>query len=380
MMSKNPKNIGDLLIPPCLVLILLQSVPYVGAQSSPPPDGYTYANFNPSIVTIIVILIAALFLMGFFSIYIRRRSNEGGGRLRRAFSIRRPTAASRSGLDASVIETFPTFVYSTVKGLKIGKGALECAVCLNEYEDEETLRLIPKCDHVFHPDCIDAWFQNHVTCPVCRANLLPVSGESGVPIPNMLDLGDEHHRTTAEENDDVPVSVSISIGEDPVVNGQDPADELNRNQTVKPNRSVRGIPRLLDKFRSHSTGHSLVQPGENLDRFTLRLPEDVRKQVVNRALLNRTGRMAGEGSEKQGYRTGSGRRKSYKRLESLETVAVRSERWVLSRAPSFLTRAFSVMSPRVVSGNGEASTSSTTPKGSKTDDKIPLNNFGPKSC
>lgn len=396
MMSSNQKNNGfstDLLKAPCLVLILLQSVPYVGAQSASPPDAYTYANFNPSIVTIIVILVAALFLMGFFSIYIRRRSNEGSGRLRRAFSIRRTTAASR-GLDASVIETFPTFVYSTVKGLKIGKGALECAVCLNEYEDEETLRLIPKCDHVFHPDCIDAWFENHVTCPVCRANLVPVSGESGGGVPNELELGvsaDEHHRTTAggEENDDVPVSVSISIAEDPVVNVQDPAtqsDALNRNKTVKPNRSVRGIPRLFDKFRSHSTGHSLVQPGENLDRFTLRLPEDVRKQVVNRALLNRTGntvRMAGEGSEKKGYRTaevGSGRRKSYKRLESLDTVAVRSERWVLSRAPSFLTRAISVMSPRVVSGNGEASTSSTTPKGSKTDDKIPLNNFGPKSC
>lgn len=382
----------NLLIPPCLVLFLLQSAPYVGAQSSPPPDEYTYANFNPSIVTIIVILVAALFLMGFFSIYIRRRSNEGGGSIRRALSFRRTAAASR-GLDASVIETFPTFVYSTVKGIKIGKGALECAVCLNEYEDEETLRLIPKCDHVFHPDCIDAWFENHVTCPVCRANLVPVSGESG-GVASELELGasvDEHHLTTAgvEQNDDAPLSVSISIAEDPVVNVQEPAtqiDALNRNQTVKQNRSVRGIPRLFDKFRSHSTGHSLVQPGENLDRFTLRLPEDVRKQVVNRALLNRTGntvRFAGEGSEKKGYRTagvGSGRRKSYKRLESLEGVAVRSERWVLSRAPSFLTRAFSVMSPRVVSGNGEASTSSTTPKGSKTADKIPLNNFGPKSC
>ncbi|KAI3664899.1 hypothetical protein L6452_43511 [Arctium lappa] len=226
--------------------------------------------------------------------------------------------------------------------------------------------------------------ENHVTCPVCRANLVPVFDESGVPISNLLDLGDEHHRTTAEENDDesgVPISNLLdfeSIVEDPMVNGQYTADELNRNQTVKPNRSVRGIPRLFDKFRSHSTGHSVVQPGENLDRFTLRLSEDVRKQVVNRALLNQTGRMVDEGSEKKGYRSGSGRRKSYKRLESLETVVVRSERWVLSRAPSFLTRSFSVISPRVVvSGNGEASMSSTTPK---TDDKIPLNNFGPKSC
>ncbi|KAJ9550091.1 hypothetical protein OSB04_022634 [Centaurea solstitialis] len=38
---------------------------------------------------------------------------------------------------------------------------------------------------------------------------------------------------------------------------------------------------MLNKFRSHLTSHSLVQPGENIDRFTLWLPEeDVWKQVV----------------------------------------------------------------------------------------------------
>ncbi|KAJ9563922.1 hypothetical protein OSB04_009082 [Centaurea solstitialis] len=59
------------------------------------------------------------------------------------------------------------------------------------------------------------------------------------------------------------------------------------------------------------------------------LSEDVRKQVVNQALPNRKGNgsgvnLAGEVSEK-GYHeagTGSGRRKSYKRLESLETMGV----------------------------------------------------------
>ncbi|KAF9602633.1 hypothetical protein IFM89_030521 [Coptis chinensis] len=66
-------------------------------------------------------------------------------------------------------------LYSVVKGLKIGKGALECAVCLNEFGNDETLRLLPKCDNVFHPECIDAWLASHTTCPVCRANLTPDS-------------------------------------------------------------------------------------------------------------------------------------------------------------------------------------------------------------
>ncbi|XP_076925486.1 E3 ubiquitin-protein ligase ATL6-like [Bidens hawaiensis] len=393
--------IGSPIQPFFVVLFVLQLLlPHVRSQNSPPPpSGYPYADFNPSIITIIVILVAALFLMGFFSIYIRRRSNEGVS-LRGALSIRRVTAASR-GLDSSIIETFPTFVYSSVKEHKIGKGALECAVCLNEYEDEETLRLIPKCDHVFHPECIDAWFENHVTCPVCRADLVPDPAEAGdgVGVARLGDDDDQRRPTDATGDGNMSANddhVSISVVEEEEVNAQDPApatlvtqpvppESLNRDQSVKSNRPPL-FPRLFDKFRSHSTGHSLVQPGENLDRFTLRLPVDVRKQVVNRALLNRVGsttRMVGEGSGKTGYRTAgalSGRRKPYKRLESLDRVVVRSERWVLSRAPSFLSRALSIRSPRIVTGNGEGSTSSTTPKGSKTEDKIPLNNLGPKSC
>nr|XP_043606151.1 E3 ubiquitin-protein ligase ATL6-like [Erigeron canadensis] len=367
-----------------LLFSLLFLLYHVRAQTPPPPGAYPYADFNPSIITIIVILVAALFLMAFFSIYIRRRSNEAGGSIRAALSMRRRATASR-GLDSTVIETFPTFVYSSIKGLKIGKGALECAVCLNEYEDEETLRLIPKCDHVFHPECIDAWFENHVTCPVCRANLEPDSGEE-TGVGGDLELAGGEVTSANEVNEPVTTgsdAVAISVADDPAATEMQP-ESLNRNQSVK--QSWPMFPRLFNKFRSHSTGHSLVQPGENLDRFTLRLPEDVRKQVVSRALLNRTGstvRMAGEGSGRRGYRAGgaiSGRRKSYRRMGSLDRVVVRSERWVMSRAPSFLTRAFSTKSPRVVSGNGEASTSATTPKGSKMEDKIPLNNIGPKSC
>ena len=119
-----------------------------------------------------------------------------------------------------------------------------------------------------------------------------------------------------------------------------------------------------------------MAPDENTDRFTLRLPEEVRKQMISSALLNRSVRMAaGEGSARKGYRTGEGssRGRAYRRMGSLDRVAVRSERWVFARAPSFLSRAFSVRSPKVVEDSGGASSSATTA------DNIPLNNIGPKS-
>ncbi|KAK1432366.1 hypothetical protein QVD17_09262 [Tagetes erecta] len=375
-----------------LLLLFFQICSVYSQPSPPPPNDYPYARFSPSMAIIIVVLVAALFFMGFFSIYIRRCSNDGGASVRAALSMRRAgrLAAASRGLDSEVLETFPTFAYSTVKGLKIGKGSLECAVCLNEFEDEETIRLIPKCDHVFHAECIDAWLEHHVTCPVCRSDLVPKPGES-TQLATELELGagdinnnnnnnsDSINQTTSleEQNNHISTDVTIPIGDEinPV---------LNRNQSAKPSlnrpprsKSVRG-PALFEKFRSHSTGHSLVQPGENTDRFTLRLPEEVRKQVITTALLNRSGstvRMTGEGSGRKGYRTGEGssRGRSYRRMGSLDRVAGKSDRWVFARAPSFLSRAFSVRPQKVVSDNSGASTS--TPMS----DKVPLNNNGPKS-
>ncbi|GAB2226112.1 hypothetical protein Droror1_Dr00021903 [Drosera rotundifolia] len=76
------------------------------------------------------------------------------------------------------ISKFPLIVYSEAKQMKLGRGlALECAVCLNEFENGETLRLLPKCSHGFHPECIDAWLFGHSNCPVCRSDLVPESEE-----------------------------------------------------------------------------------------------------------------------------------------------------------------------------------------------------------
>ncbi|CAK9154310.1 unnamed protein product, partial [Ilex paraguariensis] len=71
---------------------------------------------------IIVVLIAALFLMGFLSIYIRHCSNSSNGNsVRAVLSMRSRRAAAARGLDPSVIEKFPTFAYTEVKDRKIGR-------------------------------------------------------------------------------------------------------------------------------------------------------------------------------------------------------------------------------------------------------------------
>lgn len=43
-----------------------------------------------------------------------------------------------------------------------------CPICLEDYNKESQLRIL-KCEHSFHPDCIDKWLTDcDYKCPVCR--------------------------------------------------------------------------------------------------------------------------------------------------------------------------------------------------------------------
>ena len=48
-----------------------------------------------------------------------------------------------------------------------------CVICHGNIEDGEEVRRINinSCNHKFHSVCIDNWFRNHQTCPVCRTNV-----------------------------------------------------------------------------------------------------------------------------------------------------------------------------------------------------------------
>ncbi|XP_010939707.2 E3 ubiquitin-protein ligase ATL31-like [Elaeis guineensis] len=318
-------------------------------------------NFNPSMAIVIVVLISAFFFLGFFSIYIRQCAGDRAESVR--FPVRGGGGRSRRqrGLDPAVLETFPTLVYSEVKGLKIGKGALECAVCLSEFEDDETLRVLPKCSHVFHPDCIDAWLASHVTCPVCRSNLVPdpeAPPTDSTELQSPAQAAVEVTESGGQRSDAAPATEGTAASVDQVVITVDEevveserrkeAAELERIGSRKRAMRSRSGRRPAGFPRSHSTGHSVVQPGENVDRFTLRLPEHIRREIFASAKFHRSTSCvafptAGEGSSRRGYGGGGGEESSRGGGRSIRLG--RSDRW-----PSFLARTLSAKFPAWATG------------------------------
>ncbi|CAL9781467.1 unnamed protein product, partial [Musa acuminata subsp. burmannicoides] len=97
-------------------------------------------------------------------------------------------AATRpGGLDAAAVAALPSVVVSA----GALKESLECAVCICELSEGDAARLLPKCGHAFHLECIDMWFCSNSTCPLCRTSAELVKPESAVPGAESVP-GDSH--------------------------------------------------------------------------------------------------------------------------------------------------------------------------------------------
>ncbi|KAK7268110.1 hypothetical protein RIF29_20797 [Crotalaria pallida] len=78
------------------------------------------------------------------------------------------------GLDDSTIMSYPKMLYSEATKLrKSDSTATCCSICLADYKATDKLRVLPDCEHLFHPKCIDPWLRLHPTCPVCRTSPIP---------------------------------------------------------------------------------------------------------------------------------------------------------------------------------------------------------------
>lgn len=65
----------------------------------------------------------------------------------------------------------PVITYK--KSGDIPKNDANCTICLNDYDENDQIKLLP-CKHHFHKECIDDWFNVDDICPLCKkpVNLL----------------------------------------------------------------------------------------------------------------------------------------------------------------------------------------------------------------
>ncbi|XP_059654496.1 putative RING-H2 finger protein ATL49 [Cornus florida] len=83
--------------------------------------------------------------------------------------------ATNGSMDRAIQESVDDYVgLKLVPATQSSIDALEkitfyrsCAICLEEFSDEQSLTRMP-CSHLFHGDCITRWLHTSHSCPLCR--------------------------------------------------------------------------------------------------------------------------------------------------------------------------------------------------------------------
>ncbi|KAK7300076.1 hypothetical protein RJT34_10908 [Clitoria ternatea] len=75
------------------------------------------------------------------------------------------------GMSQNIIMKLPFQQFNSSKMLKSYNVSC-CSICFQDFEDGELVRVLPKCDHLFHLECIDKWLVQQGSCPMCRAYVL----------------------------------------------------------------------------------------------------------------------------------------------------------------------------------------------------------------
>lgn len=273
-------------------------------------------DFSPLIIAVIGILASAFILLTYYTIiskYCRRRGNNIDAR---ATEMDHETAnqtnteswgsappSSSAGLDESLIKSITVYKY------KIGDTFIEgadCSVCLSEFEDNESLRLLPKCNHAFHVPCIDTWLKSHSSCPLCRSNIniakaqAQSSGGSGAQQTQQqqqqelnISAPEYQHRS----NESVLVAVQdMDMDMDLERGGEE-------EEVISPPKTPTGGPREMESRamrRSFSLNSSSFCQGRVLVADILRATEEDHEEILIRVENVESSMAMGIGSSKAG--------------------------------------------------------------------------------
>lgn len=173
--------------------------------SSPPPPPPTTSHHQFSTFLMLMICgLGVVFLLFSYLVFSRYRSILRNSRRMNQFPVLGNDGLNENqagpvtdhhvwyirtvGLPQSLIDSIPIFDYK--RGEKMIEGSYHCPVCLSEFQENESLRLLPKCSHAFHVPCIDTWLRSHKNCPVCRS---PVSiNNTNTSVANSTNMGLDH--------------------------------------------------------------------------------------------------------------------------------------------------------------------------------------------
>lgn len=126
---------------------------------------------------------------------------------------------------------------------------MSCSICICEYEHGEELRLLPKCGHIFHTECIMPWLtQKKNACPLCQKEVPcgAVNSESNEGNEASVDASDSQNMLRNAQgvienaNGDTAIDLQSAVPESSLVRGSENSVQVDEEQGGQRTEGVRG--------------------------------------------------------------------------------------------------------------------------------------------
>ncbi|CAN6319292.1 unnamed protein product [Urochloa humidicola] len=143
-----------------------RATPAVGPASG----GRTQFNLSSSAATAVV-FVSIMLCFILLCTYCRcaRQRAIAGARRRVMRELVVPGGTAALFLRPAAASLPPVVPYSAAARKGTKKGIPEdCPVCLEPFGDDDGVRVVPACGHLYHAPCIDRWLDMRNSCPVCR--------------------------------------------------------------------------------------------------------------------------------------------------------------------------------------------------------------------
>ena len=203
----------------------------------PPPPPFEFPsddsspNFSPLVIAVIGVLASAFLLVSYYTIISKYCGNRESSQSEEHEenveleeddhnpSHHEPWHASTIGLDEALIKSITACKYKKGDGLV---EVTDCSVCLSEFRDDESVRLLPKCSHAFHLPCIDTWLKSHSSCPLCRASIFTFNAAAALHVAATVTEPTSRNDTTSGNRhaDDENVVAVAGDSESDAVEGE----------------------------------------------------------------------------------------------------------------------------------------------------------------
>ncbi len=77
-----------------------------------------------------------------------------------------------------------------------------CTICMENFNDEDIVRILGDCNHIFHITCCDIWMETNVRCPVCRKDIREINDDDDENDESEDNLNNEQDNNENNQNNE----------------------------------------------------------------------------------------------------------------------------------------------------------------------------------